>query len=466
MKHLKHLLILLFLILSSSPVYSDVTLHLTLDNAISRAVSTSRQLREQSQSLQIARSRHLLDIRRYFPELSISWANNATVNEFSSDTYSHQVSLKLSQFLTDGGRTRSQRELALIELLMQERQLQDARESVKDQAWNAFMGAAIGREKIALQTRALDLSRQQLEILRIELRQGAITELDFVDAELEVLNLEVSLSSSRIELRSQERLLLSLLSYPSDTEFTQEVRDFSSYSGIILPSQDLLFSLAVEQNKEYEKLEYQILQTREQIKLARRQFVPQVSLEGSISLSGNQFPLSQPQSNLSISLRFPASGSPISATISAGRQSTSSRNQLTSISGDPLQSITGTLDLRSLEASLRSQEDQLAEVTQNLRLEIENITDQYSLKKEQLNLERDRLALEKRRYRVLVQQWELGEINQLDLISANTSISKNEIALLDRVMELIQTERSIEKSLGIDPGSLASLAASFVQESD
>jgi outer membrane protein TolC len=460
----KKFLFCLFLFSSNLLLQSQESLFISLDTALQRALTHNRQILEQEQQIQIAKSSYQMDIRQYFPQVTFSWSDNATVNQMATDSYSKQLSAKISQFITDGGRSGTMRRLSLIQLGMQDQQFQDAKDALLDQAWAVYMQTAMAREKMALQRASLELSQKQLEIITIELNQGNITQLEYIDAQLKVKNLEISLAGNKTELRGKEREFLVLLSLPRDIDFTLEDPGFSEYSGLILPGVNRLMALALLNNRETEQIEFQIQQAQEEIRLAKQQFVPEVRLEASVSVSGSQFPLSQPQTNISLSFQFPGAGSPFSVSASGGSQSQTSSNRNTSISATPLQDITTGLNMKSLELKITSLRAQQGEFMEQLQVEVENIMDQYDLLKDQLRLERERLILEKAKYEVLNRQWELGEIKQLELISAASSLSEREIQLLDLVMSLIQTERKIEQFLGVQPGVLQDI--STLVESD
>ena len=83
-----------------------------------------------------------------------------------------------------------------------------------------------------------------------------------------------------------------------------------------------------------------------------------------------------------------------------------------------------------------------------------------------MNIRRSTQGLRHKRLQIIEARNKMGEIKVLELMQARIEYYKEEIAIREGVLELMNTEREFEKLLGINMGDLERLSASVHSDAD
>ena len=448
-----------FLILFVSTGQTEVeTKVISAADAIVLAELHSRALASRWLELKTAKRGYNLDLRRFFPQATISYSDNASVTPGLADTYSKQLALKLTQTISDGGRSLAERQMSRIQLLLQEQLYDRAKADLQDLTWTSYQQVAMSRTKHRLQQRSLELAQQQLAIIELELKQGAITALAGIEAALTSTNLELALARTTLELQSREFELAQLLGLAPETVIILNAPDFAEYAGIDIQITAVAFlALAMKNNLDLKNLDYQIHRKKKEAGILRLKYIPRVTLEASVSVSADNLPLHSPQFSLALNLGFPDIDSPLTTSGSIGAQASGGSTRSGSVGITPLKTLTAGLELQMVKLALSDLIGQRKEKTAELEFLVTTGIKRYQLLRRQLALERKVLSLERQRYQVLEKKRNLGEIKQAELLTAQIALAEKEVALLDRILEVMLGERELEKTAGIPPGTLKTL---------
>lgn len=434
--------------------YGEV-LYLSIEKVLHKAEENSIELHAGEASLELARTSRLIGLRRFFPSISLSYSGNRSVAAGGSDSGEKQLALSAKQPLFDGGRGITERKLSRKKVKLQGQELNFLRDSIREEAWKTFQEIAMMREQFGLQENSLQLAREMMEILELKRRQGSVTELEYLQGEITLQDTERALQETVLDLHLKEFFFLLLLGLPPDSEFELIGDSFINYKGsTILLDKGQLFRIALNRNADIRNAAFTIEQQELKIKLSRWSSFPSFSVEGSVAVAGEDFPLSSLKCSLSFLIEMPESRSPFG--ISAGLTSAgeTNRSRSTSITISPFENPGTVLAGKQNDITLQTLHEQYRRQVKELQYSINEALHRHYLLKEQLRLNRKTLTLLRKEYELLTLKWRLGETRHSRVLEAHTGIAAKEIELLIKILEIKMAERELERMAGLSPGDL------------
>ncbi len=456
-------LVFALLVLAIPPLHAQTAraLSLTLAQAESLALNNSDTLRIQDLKIRSSARRFALGIREYLPQIELGFSTADTVNVAAQDSASNQLSVTVREPIYNGGRTESQRSLARLQLTLTRHSSAIAREDVLIDVWDKFHQVLVLQSQRAVKLDALTQSRQQLAISRTERDLGMIREIDLLDVELSVSNLEIDLQSTDTDLESALYALKRSVGFSPAQDLALEGTIDSGYEGISIerPVSDFL-AIAERNNLDLQSAGYKVIEMEAQLAMARSRFLPQIGASLSFSIAGPDFPLQTPSLVLGLDISFPEAAAPVNGSLSGGPTGPAANTRNTSLSVNPLQSVTGVLD--ELDAKLQLEEARAAvrALTKDVSFQIGQMISAYRRHTTTIGLERRSCDLQRRKLRVLAQQVASGSATRVDLLEEQTQAADQEVKLLSDILTLMRDERALERLLGVEPGGLVRLAKS------
>ena len=456
----KHrILVVLILLAGTFPVFTEnqsvITSEITIDDALKLAAQNSYTLKAARLKLETAKAGFAMDIRQFLPSLSVTFGNSDSVILGSTDTYSKQLTVKLTQPITTGGRNYINRTIAEINLLLEQKRLDEEKFSLQDNVWKAFYKLLLNREKAELQKDAFGISKGQFKIAVLEKKQGSITELELLETEIEVKNLEVQIADTELTIKGLEYSLNKLLGLKTSNPPILKGEDLKEYRGInIVGSSGRLYTAALSRNLDIKTLNFQLTKSRMQLDLAKKRFLPAVNGELSFSVSGNDFPLQTAHYGVGVSVSFPSAGSPLNLSLNYSEDSSGGRTRSSSTDISPLQDVKVYINQRQAELTVRDADEKLKQFKRDLNFNIERVVNSYLSLRKKVLLKRESLTLGIKRITVLRKKLDLGELKRLDFLKERISLSEEGINYINDVFSLLMAERNIEKLAGLRPGIL------------
>jgi outer membrane protein TolC len=442
------------------PISSQPTMvtSLTLAQAENLAVVNSGALRIRRLTVQSSARRFTLGIRDYLPQVELGFTTANSANIGAEDSLSDELSISLREQVYNGGRTAMQRSLSRLEIVLAQHSLEAAKEDILNDVWDKYHQSLVLMAQRDVKRDALSQSRDQLEIALKERELGMIREVDLVDVQLSVSGQEIDLQSLENDLEQALYDMKKSIGLEPDVNIALDGTIDSQYAGILIDKPaSHFFSIARQKNQDLQSALYRVTQLEAQLSLARSQYLPQVSATVSLAVSGAGFPLQTPSLNIGLEISFPQAVAPIKGAASGGKTGPFSTARNTSLTASPLQSITGFLD--EVEAGLKLEEARAAagDLTRDLDFQIGRIIAAYRRQDATIGLGRDALDLERKKLRIVGQQVAAGSATRADLLKEQTQAANQEVALLSDILQLIRSERSLERLIGIEPGGLPRL---------
>ncbi|HAK46236.1 MAG TPA: hypothetical protein DCO79_10015 [Spirochaeta sp.] len=457
---LRRLLPLIILAVSVLPISA---VDISLEYAQRLAVQSSPQLRAAREQLELAALKHDLDIRAFLPTVSLSFSSGAQVNTGASDSDSLQFELGLNQPLFDGGRTFIARELTEIELELQAVLFEQQVEELRDGIWQLFYSLLLNREKMELQKELLDISIEQLEIAAAKYKLGKMTELDYLEASIEVQNMELDI----LDTESSERNLVQdfAAAMGFDPWYFEEVplnlvgSLNREYEGLNLWTDDYLFytEKALYDNAELKQQRVELNKADTQLDVIKASWIPTISLDSSFYVQGDGFPMQEPGFTFSIVADFPWSVMPSSVNAGGGARS----NQVSGSSGanvDILPSMDFIVNERSAELNLRQTSESVSLGRKTIERQIRTSLEQLEHNRLRINIQRHTQLLSQKRLVILEARSRMGEVQELELLEARIEYYEEEITIRESVLSLMMSEREFEKLIGANFGMLEELS--------
>lgn len=119
---------------------------------------------------------------------------------FAGQNYAWALGLQLDWSIFDGGLRDAQRDLALAQKRDASARLRLAKLNVADEVVNAERTLKTRARTLAAATRAADLARETLVLVRVQLDNGSATQLDLLQAQDSLVSAEVGIAQARFEM--------------------------------------------------------------------------------------------------------------------------------------------------------------------------------------------------------------------------------------------------------------------------
>jgi outer membrane protein TolC len=340
------------------------------------------------------------------------------------------------------------RKLTRLQLILENQQADNLTYELLDQIWLLYYELLISEKKQFLQNQMLELTQKQLNIAELQKDFGSITPLDLIESKISSNKFKSSLNMTKIEISEKKFQLKSLLELDPSTKLELVDDDtLLEYSGLgTLPDKELLFSIAINEKLDLKKNGFEITKIRKELTLSKLFYIPTISADFSYTISGNNFPLQNSNYNIGLTIEFPLNGSPFETSLSYG-SGDNNRSRSSEMSAKPFEEVGGYLNINQSKLNLTEAVIKEQKIIESLRFQIDNFLDVYKYKKKNLELERESIFLAEERLDILS-----------DFLEAQTEYAENQIKLLSSILDIFQTERSVEKTLGLTPGGLRILS--------
>jgi len=427
----------------------------TEDEAVERVFACSSSIRYEMSSQAAREAAFALGIRSMFPSVSLSYDDSSSINMDAADSRNKTMAITLQQPLYDGGNASRARTLAGLEIALSRDQLKSQLVALERGVRSLFNSILVAQRKRAIISETIMLASGGLEIIKAELRMGIATELDVADAELEKLELELELGQTDLEIAEQlfkmrSYLVLepaSILVLVGDVPTGRRRLRMSTGPGE-------LFGQAVAVSQELRSQRVAIDKAALALRSAQRAFLPTVELELAASVSGEDFPLANPNISGKLLLSFAVPEMPSSVSGSASSRVSKSRGASTSLSAAPFESIAAWIDRRSAMLNFEAETRKLEEMMDALRFNVDRQRERFEALGKQYELMEKRLELQKHRDGIVQKRLAIGEVKMIDRLKGAIELARTEIALGEAALELLESERDWEALLGLDTRGL------------
>lgn len=427
--------------------------------------SAARMGRENSKNLvllrlelKLTRQKYAADTRSLFPHLSVSFSNGDTVIRHAPDSRTKRLAVTVTQPVSAGGSRIGEGKIRRLYLALEEQKVLALEENIEDTAWILVHRIIIAEEKARLKQKSLDLAREKLELAEAKHELGLITEMEFVDTQIAVHNMQIDLNETEQILSELDFTLKKTLSLPREAEINARGRIDPDQTPENLPyTVEELRQFALENSRNLKEKEFEVYTREESLRRVRwSRVIPKLSLDLSFFLEGTRFPLRDAGFSIKISVGFNNPLFPAEASLSASGRGKNQRSRSASAAGPPASDIFPMGDIKTARLALYKERVALEKERMDAVFELEQTFQRYLNCIDRIEVKRQAVALMRKKQEILAEKLALGEIKKTELLSARIEYAEAETVLLEQILELIETGRSIEKTAGLQPGAFIS----------
>ena len=297
-----------------------------ISEAESLALEASNEIRRAAEQIAISSFATELALRAYLPQLKVNYSRSRQTDYYAPDSDVFQFGAAISQPVFNGGRNLKTAALNNINSALSITALEEQKRQLKDQVFQLFYGILLNREKLSIQRELLELSNTRMEITERKHLLGAVTELDCIEASIEIQNIRLEILDTEYSMKIQVRDFSILTGHPLRfcEENPQELKGSvdRNYSGLKLQTADSSFynAMAQKNNINIRRMEAELIKRRTELDISNSAFLPIVSLEAALNIRGTKLPLQEPGCSVSLQFDFPEFPAPLTFTNAAGIQ--------------------------------------------------------------------------------------------------------------------------------------------------
>ncbi len=426
-------------------------LTIDLEEAINLALGNSVELRYALFNQKIALANLRLGYRQFLPELSVGINQNDSVNYNQLDTHTKQLSLGIQQLIFDAGRLSASMDNQKNQIHLESLNMELSREELVFSIISLYIDIINFRQRKAIQQETYNTALIQYEIAKEELNLGVITELDYLDIDLSFKNLEIELEKTEQE----ERLLLfkfaRALGYDPEAQIPIPTGYINpEYIGFITEyNSEYWLGLAREQSVEFISRRFQIASLNDVLQKSRFSWLPAVSAKFTFTLSGDEYPLTEPGFSIGLNFSFAIPTFPVTAGTTIGKRNPEERSRGYSISGDVADNLQDIYSIRVAKLNLAKASNELVDFETDFRFNIQESLINLENHKQMLNLLFDKLLIEEKRVEIQRLKLDLGEIQRIDYLKSEIKLSELKIEILSNLLALYTQEVSMLRMSGM-----------------
>jgi hypothetical protein len=245
------------------------------------------------------------DLREFFPSFSFSLNESDSTAVMAGDSRSKSIQVSVSQKLFDGGKNKLAYETNRLGSLYAYQEYQGELREFRSGLISQYYSCVIQAETTRIREELAGTAAEQLEILRRETDLGLSLEIDYLEYLASCITIEHERDQSLRDLESQERRLKDAIGLDREAEL--EIRedvsgDFEYF--FYEPYLELLWELVKTGSIELKKQNLAIQRAQKQLSHSRRWYIPSIGVQGSVSFTGLDYPLTEPRYSLKLSFDF------------------------------------------------------------------------------------------------------------------------------------------------------------------
>jgi len=428
---------------------------LSFAQAADLALASSAELREAQGSLSLREGMWMWGLRSYFPQISLSAAENDRLQKIGADSFIKNYGVSLDQLLWDGGRTSTARKLERLELNLLSGGVNRMSLEIVDQALSAYRNVLSSRAILEIKNAALTVLEEQRRILNEEVLLGLALPVDLAGADVNLSSAKLDIISLQIDLAETERQFAEILGLDS-LPVLSEIIDVNR--SVTLPAAVAAGNLARERNPDLIQARFSITKKQAEVKYASNSWIPSLRLAGNFGLTGQRYPLTR--YNWSVGINIDLSGPWIQnrSGFQAGWEPPYDRTAVLQNNLSLLPDPASAFGVRQAQLALSLEREKYNVLFERIGRIAANAVEKCALaeKKRILSLEAVKLGAE--RCRIEEIKLELGHITRLDLMEKLIEQTQKEISAVQAAIALLEAERELERFLDLRPGELAAFA--------
>jgi len=436
---------------TSAVALTDRVIRIDIDEALKRAFESSDVLGFARLDYRIGVVRYGLSARSFLPDIIFGYTQEDSVAYYAPDSRLRRISLGVDQLLYAGGRRIQQRRLLADRLHIQQSNIEKMEQELRVEVVNRYIEILKLRLQIAILEENLVTGQEQIAIAEEELFLGEITRLDHVEIVLAVQDLEIELALLKQEEKRLAFEIKELLGIEATKVVELSGTINSGFEGV-LKVEDVQYYIdaAGRHSSEIQRREAELAALQAALRQARSSWLPRVSTQAEISVSGEGFPLTSPGFSLGLNLDFSTPFIPFRTGITAGSDAIGERSLGMTSSADVGENLEGVQSVRIAGIDLQKAQAEMQSYKRRLEFSVRQQLETRLHLLENLRLEVEKQQLQIQRHSIQALMLEIGEITRLEYLQSGIELARLRMEQLSRIVSLFQLETSLLALCGLD----------------
>lgn len=454
---MKRLLCSLWIFSLILPVFSQITVD-SGEDAIAIALQNSKNQIFQELKVKENMIKARLSVKDFLPRLGFSYSESDTVKKGMADSRSKTLQFSLSQLVFDGGAAWNQYKVNNLQSQYEFQSYLQSLEEFKSQILDGYNSIVMQQEVVKIKKDVKESGFLRQEIMAKELELGLVREIDYLDYIVTCRKLEQEENLAKAELEKQKEIFRQTLGLPFGTEIIVEKENRGNEVGakpFLSSYLDPLVELSLNYSPslKQQRLEYDNLV--QQNRMNKRWFLPNLTLEGSVSLSGIDFPLREPDFSLRLKISFEKNNLvSLSNTTSMGFNQEKMESLGNSVSGSLNPDIGYFSQNRLISISLLQKQFSLGTSEEEIRNSMRGLLLNYDTTKENCDFSKDSVEIQEKKVSILFQKLENGEATEMDYLQSLMELAAMKIEIVELQNNLNSLLRTIELMAGLKSGGI------------
>lgn len=456
---MKRFLIFFSCILFFVPLQAQIVIS-SAQEAIDLGLTKSEQLQylelQMNYELQAAR----LDFGSFLPSIGISYGEKDLVVEKSGDSRKKDLQFTVTQLLFDGGVSYNLYELNRIRSLYKYQELEIEKQKIKIHILDMYYEIVMLKKKLDIQNNIINLGEKNLEIIKKEHALGLTLELDLLEYEISLFKIYQEKKQLEDALQKSMRDFKRTLGLSPESELhiteTHEIPFIKNCT--LIGKKDYFINQAKNHNYQLKLNELELLYSKKQNGFLQKNFFPKIYFESSITFSGTDFPLRQPDYNFGLKFNF-SQNTPVPVTFSS--TGTVKENALTALNSFATVNLNPdfTFFIREKlgKIAVMQQEMQKIDSEEELYKNIEDLLIYHDSLLQDLSYMKMILDVYSQKIKILETGVKNGTVNGLNVFKALNEEATQKIDFYEKQIEICMVVRNIELICGIPLGGLYDL---------
>ena len=220
----------------------------------------------------------------YLPSVALSPSGTVTKAQNTSATYTYELPLTMNWELDFGGKRHHQKAMAAAELQKDSAQLRYAQIQLVAEVANAYYTLVMFDRQYAVTQEGIRVQEENLRALRALKEVGQQTKAAVNQAEANYQSVVATLPMLEAQIRKAETALCLLLNRQSETIARASWKDVK---GAVMVTEQAIPLEALSARPDVLAAEYQLRASFSNVKVARSEFYPTLSISGTVGWTNN-----------------------------------------------------------------------------------------------------------------------------------------------------------------------------------
>lgn len=268
----------------SAQVWQQIFPDPLLQTYINEALENNSDLRTAQLSLEQSEAMLKQARMSYLPSVALSPSGTVTKTQNTSATYTYELPLTMNWELDFGGKRHHQKAIAAAELQKDSAQLRYAQIQLVAEVANAYYTLIMLDQQYAVTQEGIRVQEENLRVLRALKEVGQQTAAAVNQAEANYQSVVASLPMLEAQIRKAEGALCLLLNRQPDLIARAS---WEEVKGAVMDTEQAISLEALSARPDVLATEYQLRASFSNVKVARSEFYPTLSISGSVGWTNN-----------------------------------------------------------------------------------------------------------------------------------------------------------------------------------